>query len=106
MVFIETTVFTTAIKRLIDDEEYSALQWLLVRNPKKGDLIPGGGGLRKVRWISRRKQKGGRGGIRVIYYIQSEDNLYMIFAYNKTEQKDLTREQMKQLREYVKRGVL
>ena len=106
MVFIETTIFTTAVKRLIDDEEYRALQWLLVRNPEKGVLIPGAAGLRKIRWVSRRKQRGRRGGLRIIYYIQSNDNLYMMFLYDKTEQGDLTRSQLKQLREYVKRGVL
>ncbi len=106
MVFIETSIFTSVIKTLLVDEEYRALQWLLVRDPKKGVLIPGGGGLRKVRWISRQKQKGKRSGIRLIYYIQSNDNLYMIFAYDKIRHGDLSRSQLKELQAYIKTGVL
>ena len=78
MIFIETSIFTTLIKKLLDDDDYGALQWLLVRDPKRGSLIPGGGGLRKIRWLSRQKQKGKSGGVRVIYYIQAKENLYMI----------------------------
>jgi hypothetical protein len=106
LVFIETSIFTSAIKSLLIDEEYLALQWSLVRNPKKGVLILAGGGLRKVRWVSRQRRKGKRGGIRIIYYIQSNDTLYMIFAYDKNRQKDLSREQLKHLQTYVKLGVL
>ncbi len=106
MVFIETSVFTQVIKGLVTDDEYRALQWVLVRNPKKGALIPGAGGLRKVRWASRQKRKGTRGGIRVIYYIQSAENLYMLFAYGKSDQQDLTRGQLKILQGYVRKGVL
>jgi len=106
LVFIETSIFTALVRKLMGDDEYRALQWLLVRDPKKGSLIPGGGGLRKVRWLSRSKQKGKSGGIRVIYYIQSQGNLYMIFAYDKSKQGDLTKDQLRQLRAYVQLGVL
>jgi hypothetical protein len=106
LVFIETSVFTKIIKTLLDDEEYRALQWLLVRDFKRGALIPGGGGLRKVRWPSRHKGKGKSGGVRVIYYVQSKDNLYMIFAYDKNERGDLSKGQLKHLRAYVRSGVL
>lgn len=106
MTLIETSIFSQIIKKLMNDDEYRNLQIALVQNPQTGKLIPGGGGLRKIRWTSVERQKGKRSGIRVIYYIQSMSCLYMIFAYDKNRQKDLTREQLKALRAYVKGEVL
>lgn len=104
MEFIETSVFTERITRLLTDEEYYDLQAMLAEKPKAGDVIPGAGGLRKLRW--RSAGRGKRGGIRIIYYCWTEDRLYMIFVYDKTEQGDLTFEQLKILRTYIKGSVL
>lgn len=49
MVFLETPVFTRQIKALVDDDRYLELQALLMAHPDAGDLIPGSGGLRKIR---------------------------------------------------------
>ena len=104
MEFVETSVFTERIGRLLTDEAYRDLQAVLSENPKAGDVIPGAGGLRKLRW--RAAGRGKRGGLRIIYYCWSEDRLYMIFAYDKTRQGDLTAEQLKALRVYVTGGAL
>ena len=48
MVIIETTVFTRLITRLMDDDHYRELKEVLIGNPDVGDVIPGGGGLRKL----------------------------------------------------------
>ena len=101
---VETSIFTQRITKLLTDEAYRELQAVLVENPKAGDVIPGTSGLRKLRW--RATGRGKRGGLRIIYYCWSEDRLYMIFAYDKAEQGDLTPEQFKGLRAYVKGGVL
>lgn len=66
MVIVETSLFTRLIKSLMSDEEYRVLQEALVSRPALGDLIPGSGGLRKVRWNTTGQGK--RGGVRVIYY--------------------------------------
>ena len=66
MVIVETSLFTRLIKSLMSDEEYRVLQEVLVSRPALGDLIPGSGGLRKVRWNTTGQGK--RGGVRVIYY--------------------------------------
>jgi len=60
MVFIETPIFTKLVKELLSDEEYRSLQEALLLRPETGDVIPGGGGLRKIRW--RMSGKGKRGG--------------------------------------------
>ena len=105
MEIIETPVFTRKIKDVLSDDEYGKLQWALVTNPEAGAVIPGSGGLRKLRWaISGR---GKRGGLRVIYYWYTQDEkIYMLLPYKKSEQEDLTNEQMKILNRYVKDGAL
>ena len=67
-------------------------------------MIPEGKGLRKLRWAGGGKGK--RGGLRIIYYLYlNEGQIYMIFAYQKSEQEDLTREQLRILADYVKGGL-
>ena len=81
----------------MDDEGYLALQAHLAENPGSGKLIPGSGGLRKMRWAG--SGRGKRGGLRVIYYWWvSKDRISMLIAYPKNEQDDLTADQVKQLR--------
>ncbi|MGB5496943.1 MAG: type II toxin-antitoxin system RelE/ParE family toxin [Sedimenticolaceae bacterium] len=100
MVFLETSVFTKSIQSLLSDEEYRWLQNHLVRFPEAGDLIKGSGGLRKIRW--KLEGRGKRGGVRVIYYwATSDDQLFMLFAYAKNEQGDLTKEQLLVLKKLV-----
>lgn len=100
MVILETTVFTRQINELVTDDNYAALQQHLRTHPDAGDIIPGSGGLRKIRWQA--KGHGKRGGMRVIYYwyIQG-DCIYMLLAYGKNEQADLTKDQLKILKQLV-----
>jgi hypothetical protein len=100
MIFIETSVFTKEIKRLLPDEDYRMLQTALMYRPDAGDMIRGGGGLRKVRW--HLPGMGKRGAMRVIYYWAPPDTIYMLLPYKKTDQEDLTPEQLKFLRALVK----
>jgi hypothetical protein len=99
--FVETPIFTKRIKALLDDEDYRALQSVLLLRPEQGAVIKGGGGLRKIRWA--RKGEGKRGGIRVIYFWHPDDEaFYMLFAYPKTAQDDLTPEQVRTLSRVVR----
>lgn len=89
MRFVETPVFTAALRRHLDDEQYRRLQIALMLRPEQGPVIRGSGGLRKVRWA--KAGAGKRGGLRVIYYwAPVERAFYMLYAYAKTEQGDLT----------------
>lgn len=100
MVIIETPIFTRRIQTAITDEEYRLLQARLVQKPDAGQIIPGSGGLRKLRWSG--SGRGKRGGIRVIYYwFVSPEVILMLFAYPKNEQDDLTPDQLKQLKKVV-----
>jgi mRNA-degrading endonuclease RelE of RelBE toxin-antitoxin system len=96
MRFVETPVFTAAIRRHLDDEQYRRLQVALMLRPEQGPVIQGSGGLRKVRWAMTGAGK--RGGLRVIYYwAPAERAFYMLYAYTKAEQGDLTAGQVRQL---------
>ena len=64
MVIIETSIFTRQVQAFLDDDDYRRLQTVLVVRPDAGDLIPGGGGLRKIRWGAHGHGK--RGGVRVL----------------------------------------
>ena len=84
------------------DAEYSRLQAALVLQPELGDLIPGTGGLRKIRWTEEARGSGKRGGVRVIYYWHRTDALiYMLLAYSKRERDDLSTEQKRLLRKLL-----
>lgn len=102
--FRETDLFTAQITALLSDHEYAELQGMLIVRPDAGDLIEDTGGLRKVRWGQRKRGKGKRGGIRVIYYWRASDALiYMLFAYSKEAQDDLSARQKKILAALVKK---
>ena len=102
MVIIETSVFTRRVTVLLSDDEYRELQATLVERPKTGPVIPGSGGIRKLRWSA--SGRGKRGGTRVIYYWATEqDHLLMLFIYAKNESEDLTQDQIKTLRQIVER---
>ena len=105
MELIETPIFTKKIVDLLSDDEYGELQWFLAINPEAGPVIPGGGGIRKLRWSIGGKGKSG--GIRIIYYVYARDaKIYLLLQYKKSKQEDLTKEQLKMLHDYVKGGVL
>ncbi len=100
MEIVETSVFTTFIIKLMSDDEYKDMQQALIRCPIVGDIIKGSGGLRKLRWAA--SGRGKRGGSRVIYYWYKDmETIYMLYAYVKNRQEDLTRDQLKMLSKLV-----
>ena len=101
MIIVETHVFTKLICKLLPDEQLRRLQLALMLRPGQGALVPGGSGLRKLRW--GQPGRGKRGGLRILYYCDSEsDRIYMIYVYKKTESSDLSRAQLKELARVVR----
>ena len=104
LTFIETPVFTEQITSLLDDDAYSEFQAMLVVNPEAGRVISGAGGLRKIRWKDPGRQKGKRGGIRIIYYYRIHvGQVLLLTAYDKDHQSDLSTSQKRLFREIVRK---
>ena len=92
MVFVELPLFQGYLT--FTDDELAAIQQSILDDPRRGDLIRGGHGLRKLR--AAIAGRGKRGGARVINYVWDKlDRCYLIFAYAKNVQGDLTPEQLK-----------
>jgi len=75
--FIESSIFERVLPVYLDDDEYAELQQYLIQNPEAGEVVPGSGGVRKLRWA--RRGAGKRGGLRIIYFVRYRPNeLWML----------------------------
>jgi hypothetical protein len=102
---VELPVFQRQAESLWDDAEREAFIDFIARNPESGDLIPGTGGVRKVRWT--RAGMGKRGGARVVYFYYNLDApLFLLTAYAKAGQEDLSPEQKRIVREFAEQAKL
>jgi hypothetical protein len=97
--FIEAPAFSRLREDYLDDEGFRELQTALAANPESGDLIPGAGGIRKLRWKDSRRGKGKRGGLRIVYYcFLSEGAIWLLTLFDKDQAADLSKDQKDQLR--------
>lgn len=96
---IETEVYLRSASRLMDDAERAEVVDYFAANPKAGDVIPGSGGFRKARVALAGRGK--RGGSRVISYFVAARGVYLLLAYAKNEQGNLTPAQAKTLKQLV-----
>jgi hypothetical protein len=86
---VETPEFLAAAQRIMDEDERGFLVDYLARNPSAGDIIPGTGGVRKLRWGL--EGRGKRGGARVVYYYHSDTMpIFALTVYVKNERADLS----------------
>jgi hypothetical protein len=98
-VFIESRGFTREVTARLDDNAFAELQKQLLDNPDCGDVMPGCGGLRKLRLTDPKRKKGKRGGARVIYlHVPEAGWILLLDIYDKGEKEDLTAEEKKLLR--------
>jgi len=82
--FIETKLFTRLFDQIFSDEDLARLQGFLIENPETGDVVPGSGGVRKMRWAI--PGRGKRGGLRIIYYLRSrQGQIWLLTLYPKSE---------------------
>lgn len=102
--FIELPPFERYRSDYLDDHSYRALQVELMKHPEAGDVIPGTGGLRKLRYTDRNRGKRKRGGLRVIYYwLVAADQFWLFTLYDKDEASDLSTAERKALSAMLKR---
>jgi hypothetical protein len=102
MEFIEAPAFTRHLSDYLDDKGYGDLQAKLGANADLGELMPGTGGFRKMRWADVRRGKGRRGGLRIIYYhFKSDNQIWLMTVYGKDEASDLTAKEKKALKDAI-----
>ena len=96
--FIESSIFERICPIYLDDDEYAELQQYMMQRPEAGKLVPGSGGVRKLRW--RRPGMGKRGGLRIIYAVRYEPNeFWMLTVYTKAKHDTVPAHILKQLLE-------
>lgn len=99
-VVVETIPYQKAVEQFWDEETQIEFKNYIGMNPALGDIIPGAGGIRKIRWQANRHGK--RGGVRVIYYVYNENHpIYFLYAYPKNVQVDLMPAEKKLFRAVV-----
>jgi hypothetical protein len=98
---VETPEFLSATRKLMTEDERAALVNYLAQHPAAGELVPGTGGVRKLRWAL--EGRGRRGGARVIYFYHSADiPLFAITAYAKNDRADLSQKDRNDFRQLTK----
>jgi mRNA-degrading endonuclease RelE of RelBE toxin-antitoxin system len=100
MEFIETTIFTRYIYDYLTEDEYLGLQSYLVQFPESGAIIPGSGGIRKLRWAMTGRGK--RGGVRIIYYFKKQDDeIWLLTIYQKSEMSNIPTHILRKIAEEI-----
>lgn len=96
--FIESSTFERVCPLYLDDDEYAELQQFMMQNPEAGQVVPGSGGVRKLRWA--RPGMGKRGGLRIIHFVRYQPKeFWMLTIYSKTKQDNIPSHILKQLLE-------
>lgn len=102
-----TVIETPLFQRLADDywteEERSSFVSFIAAHPEAGEVVPGSGGVRKVRWgIAGR---GKRGGVRVIYFNRlSSGEIWLLVLYAKARAENIPAHVLRQIKEEIEDG--
>ncbi|MCL2635959.1 MAG: type II toxin-antitoxin system RelE/ParE family toxin [Betaproteobacteria bacterium] len=97
---IETPLFQNLVSDYWGEEERGAFCAWLAANPDAGDVIPGSGGCRKVRWS--RPGTGKRGGVRVIYFNRlANGEIWLLTIYAKSARDNIAARSLKALKELL-----
>ena len=97
---VETPLFSKLWPAYWTEDERGAFAAFMAENPDHGDVVPGSGGVRKVRWS--RAGSGKSGGVRVIYFARNEEGeLVLLFIYAKAKMDSLKASTLKELRNAV-----
>lgn len=101
--FVELEPFTRVRDALLDDAEFARLQFHLMAEPEAGDVIPGSGGCRKLRWAARGRGK--RGGARVIYFLRLRlSEIVLVTMYAKNVQDNINPRVLRELRQWYEKS--
>jgi hypothetical protein len=105
VVYIESQAFTRRLHQLAGtsaSDVLNAIQVDLLKNPTRGNLVQGLGGIRKARCANPARSKGKRGGYRYLFlYLEKRDHIHLLYLLDKDEQEDLSSDERKLLRTLV-----
>ena len=96
----ETATFTKQANRYWNEEERSAFIEFIAHHPDAGEIVPGSGDVRKVRWAA--KGKGKRGGVRVVYFnMLDAGTIWLLLVYGKNVVENIPANVLKQVKEVI-----
>ena len=97
--FVETKLFTKLVQEYLSDDEYAFLQQSLIVNPEAGDVIPGSGGVRKLRWRGRSRQT--RWPPRIYFLRLRNEEIWMLTLYAKNVADNIPAKMLKKIKEEI-----
>ena len=101
--FIEAPAFSKYLYDYLNDDEFLGLRAFLVKHPDTGKVVPGSGGVRKLRWAV--SGKGKSGGVRVIYYFKKQDDeIWLLTIYSKSEVENIPAHVLRQIAQEIENG--
>jgi hypothetical protein len=99
--FIYTAEFLDSVEGMLTDEDFHDLELQLLAMPERGKVIPGTGGVRKLRIAL--PGRGKSGGARILYvFAAGDEQLFLLLAYAKSVRETLTAREKQGLKEWVR----
>jgi hypothetical protein len=97
----KTVYYLPSARTYLTDDEYVGLQGFMLKYPEAGDIVPGSGGVRKLRWAMTGKGKSG--GVRMIYYFKKrDDEIWMLTIYSKRQVGNIPAHILRQIAKEIK----
>ena len=96
---IETRTFSGKAAKAWTPKQYEEFILYIANNPMAGEVVPGSGGVRKIRW--GKTGAGKSGGIRVIYFNSSQEDIWLLTVYVKNERENIPAHELKNIREAI-----
>ena len=97
---IETPTFVRLAGEYWNDEDRSGFINFIAGDPEAGDVVPGSGGVRKVRWGNAGRGK--RGGVRVIYFNRlANGEIWLLLVYGKSVRENIPAHILLQIKEEI-----
>jgi hypothetical protein len=96
---IETNIFSSKASKAWTPNQYEDFVIYIANNPLGGEVVPGSGGVRKIRW--RSKLAGKRGGVRVIYFNSEIEETWLLTMYSKNEREVIPAHELKKIKDAI-----
>lgn len=100
-VVIATNQFKREVKKILTAKDIDEIASHLQINPEAGDIVQGTGGVRKLRWVNPKNNKGKSGGLRILYYYNGDILILLLSAYSKSDSENVSEAERNRLKEIV-----